>query len=58
MKNSINSYTMDQLAIVAGEAAVEDRTYFERRCAQVAATRDRVAKTAERAGIYRTALQE
>ena len=44
VKNSINSYTMDQLAIVAGEAAVEDRAYFERRCAQVAATRERVAK--------------
>ena len=44
-KNSINSYTMDQLAIVAGMAAVEDDAYFRRRCAQVAATRD---KTAER----------
>lgn len=43
VKNSINSYTMDQLAILAGVAAVEDQAYFEARCAQVASTRDRVS---------------
>ena len=51
VKNSINSYTMDQLALVAGVAAVEDRTYFEMRCAQVAATRDRTAERLKELGF-------
>ena len=45
VKNSINSYTIDQLAILAGVAAVEDGDYFAQRCAQVAATRDRTSET-------------
>ena len=50
-KNSINSYTMDQLAIVAGVAAVEDDAYFRKRCAQVAATRERVAERLREIGF-------
>lgn len=51
VKNSINSYTMDRLAIVAGVAAVEDETYFTRRCAQVESTRDRTAKRLRELGF-------
>lgn len=29
IKNSINSYTLDRLALVAGEAAMKDKDYFE-----------------------------
>ena len=51
VKNSINSYTIDQLAILAGVAAVEDADYFAQRCAQVAATRDRTSETLRELGF-------
>ena len=51
VKNSINSYTIDQLAILAGVAAVEDGDYFTQRCAQVAATRDRTSETLRELGF-------
>lgn len=51
VKNSINSYTMDQLAILAGVAAVEDQAYFQRRCAQVADTRDKTTKVLQALGF-------
>ena len=51
VKNSINSYTIDQLAILAGVAAVEDGDYFAQRCAQVAATRDRTSETLRELGF-------
>ena len=40
VKNSINSYTLDRLAIVAGTAAVEDEAYFQQCCAQVVKDRE------------------
>nr|WP_302650143.1 histidinol-phosphate transaminase [uncultured Agathobaculum sp.] len=43
VKNSYNSYTMDAVALAAGEAAVKDETYFQQTCRKVAATRDRAA---------------
>ena len=44
VKNSINSYTLDRLAIAAGTAAVEDEAYFSACCQKVVATRERVTK--------------
>lgn len=35
VKNSINSYTLDRLAIAAGTAAVEDENYFRQCCDMV-----------------------
>lgn len=43
VKNSINSYTLDRLAIAGGAAAVEDVDYFREHCAMVAATRERIS---------------
>lgn len=39
VKNSMNSYTLDRLAIAAAAASVRDTDYFRERCAAVAATR-------------------
>ena len=43
VKNSYNSYTMDVLALAAGQASVEDERYFQETCRRVAETRDRSA---------------
>lgn len=43
VKNSINSYTLDRLAIAGGVAALEDRDYFDLRRRQVMETRERAA---------------
>lgn len=39
-KNSFNSYTLDQLALVAATAAINDRSYFETTCQAIIATRE------------------
>ncbi|BCE03229.1 histidinol-phosphate transaminase [Marinicellulosiphila megalodicopiae] len=39
VKNSFNSYPIDQLAIVAGQAAMQDVDYFQSCCDQVIQTR-------------------
>ena len=44
VKNSYNSYTMDAVALAAGEAAVKDEAYFQETCRKVIATRDRTAE--------------
>lgn len=44
VKNSMNSYTLDRLAIAGAAAAVEDGDYFAARCAAVAATREWVTE--------------
>lgn len=44
VKNSINSYTLDRLAIVGAAAAVEDVDYFRTHCDMVAATRERISE--------------
>ena len=41
VKNSYNSYTMDAVALAAGEAAVADEAYFQETCRKVVATRER-----------------
>jgi len=40
-KYSFNSYTMNQAALLAGEAAVKDSAYYEQCCRKVVATRER-----------------
>lgn len=44
VKNSYNSYTMDAIALAAGEAAVADEAYFQETCRKVIATRERTAE--------------
>lgn len=44
VKNSYNSYTMDAVALAAGEAAVKDEAYFQETCRKVIATRERTAE--------------
>ena len=41
VKNSINSYTLDRLALAGAAASVADKEYFDVRCAKVMATRER-----------------
>lgn len=41
VKNSINSYTLDRIAIVGGAAAIADEEYFKGCCEKVIATRER-----------------
>ena len=43
VKNSYNSYTMDAVALAAGEAAVADEAYFQETCRKVVDTRERTA---------------
>ena len=40
VKNSVNSYTLDRMALAVGRAAVEDRDYFYDTCAAIAKTRE------------------
>ena len=40
VKNSINSYTLDRMALAAAQAAVEDQAYTHNTCRQIAKTRE------------------
>lgn len=51
VKDSINSYTLDRLAILGGAAAVEDEEYFTKTCGMVAATRERTAEKLKQLGF-------
>lgn len=42
VKFSFNSYTVNRLTMIAGQAALEDKAYFDRTCQAVIATRTRV----------------
>lgn len=42
VKNSYNSYTVDNLSLLCGTAAMEDEAYFEHTVSKVIATRERV----------------
>ncbi len=44
VKNSINSYTIDRLALAAGTAAMKDEAYFEETRHKIMATRDWVSQ--------------
>jgi histidinol-phosphate aminotransferase len=51
VKNSFNSYTLDQVAIAAGTAAVKDEEYFRTTCRQVAETREKTAEQLKNLGF-------
>ena len=51
IKNSYNSYTMDAVALAAGEAAVADEAYFQETCRKVIATRERAAEELRKLGF-------
>lgn len=51
VKNSYNSYTMDAIALAAGEAAVRDEMYFQQICRKVIATRERAAEALRELGF-------
>ena len=53
VKNSYNSYTMDAVALAAGEAAVADEAYFQETCRKVIATRERAAEALRGLGFLR-----
>lgn len=43
VKNSVNSYTLDRLALAAAQAAVEDREYLDDTCRAIAKTREKTS---------------
>ncbi len=40
VKNSVNSYTLDRVALAAAQAAVEDQAYTDDTCSRIAKTRE------------------
>ena len=40
VKNSVNSYTLDRMALAAAQAAVEDQVYMDDTCSRVSNTRE------------------
>ncbi|MDR1573074.1 MAG: histidinol-phosphate transaminase [Clostridiales Family XIII bacterium] len=54
VKNSFNSYPVDSVAAAAGVASLADRAYFEKRAAQVIATRERCAAALRGLGFFVT----
>ena len=51
VKNSINSYTLDRLAIAGAAAAIRDGEYFKRCCERVMATRESSIRELEALGF-------
>ena len=51
VKNSINSYTLDRLALAGASASVTDRDYFAAQCAKVVATRERTTQELRKRGF-------
>lgn len=47
VKNSFNSYPIDRVAIAAGVAAMQDKTYLEETCNKVIATREKLVEFLE-----------
>lgn len=52
IKDSMNSYPIDRLAIAGATAAFEDRTYFEQMTAKIIATRERFSSQLEQLGFH------
>ncbi|MCI5621569.1 MAG: histidinol-phosphate transaminase [Lachnospiraceae bacterium] len=50
VKYSFNSYTMNQLTITMGAAAVEDEAYFKETTAKIIATRERIKEELKKLG--------
>ena len=51
VKDSVNSYTLDRLALAAARASVEDRDYFYDTCAAIAKTREKTAEKLKSLGF-------
>ena len=51
VRYSFNSYTMNRPSILAGTAALEDRTYFEKTVGKIINTRDSVRDELEEMGF-------
>ena len=51
VKNSINSYTLDRMAMALAQAAVEDREYFLETCSRIAATREATSEKLKELGF-------
>ena len=51
VKNSFNSYPLDRAAIAGGAAAMRDKAHFEKNCAKIIATRDRVSESLKHMGF-------
>src|SRR5699024_10099667 len=52
IKNSFNSYTLDQLAIVGAEAAIRDQAYTDLVTEKIILTRESVSKRMKELGFY------
>lgn len=51
VKNSINSYTLDRIAIYAAEASIKDERYFQECSLKIIATRERIAEKLRAMGV-------
>jgi len=51
VKDSINSYTLDRLALIGAAAAIEDAEYFEETRKKIMATRERITLKLESLGF-------
>ena len=51
VKNSYNSYTVDNLSLLCGAAAMDDEAYFAKITGAVMATRERVRRALEQMGF-------
>jgi histidinol-phosphate aminotransferase len=51
VKDSINSYTLDRLALIGAAAAIEDVEYFEETREKIMATRERITMNLENLGF-------
>ena len=51
VKNSFNSYTIDQLTLAGAEAAFEDEAYFQQTRKKIIATRDKVSLSLKSIGF-------
>lgn len=52
MKDSFNSYPVDRLALVGGNAAIEDDDYFQTTTKKIIATRERTTEKLTSLGFY------
>ncbi len=51
VKESVNSYTMNQFALKVGVAGVEDEWYFQKNCKRIVETREKTKKQLEELGF-------
>ncbi|WP_346266326.1 histidinol-phosphate transaminase [Salirhabdus euzebyi] len=52
IKNSVNSYTLDRLALVAAKASFEDEVYFKEVCETIIQEREKAASTLRALGFH------